>query len=455
MPVMNKPFRPAQTLAEVARQVTLEPLEPGDPRYFDLSAGQETRDLRLLRQLIEDSSADDLRYALAAFSGHRGCGKTTQLLRLQEELAPRFTSIHVYADEQLQEDPDLDYPDLMLWLVDELVREFDRRGHPVEDNLLADVVDWFATRTQEGVKTLRAEAMAEVEAEASGKTGLYFISLKMLARIKSMARGSVERRQTIRRELQRYSADLLGRVNELLDGAARALERAGKAPDLLIVQDNLDRLKAEPAERLFIENSDLLGKLHAHVIYTAPVAMILSAAANTGQVFEHRYTLPTVKVQERGGKSHRKGIDALIALVAARADLTSVFANRGVVRYLARMSGGSVRDLMRLLFEAQSLARVDNKERIDHASAKEAVQRIRVDLERTLWPYRALARIHESSSLPEPEGADQHQLEQARAFYADLLIKGVVLEYDGGACWYDVHPIMRDIAAFKDAFEHG
>jgi hypothetical protein len=165
--------------------------------------------------------------------------------------------------------------------------------------------------------------------------------------------------------------------------------------------------------------------------------------------------LPTVKVQQKDGKAYRKGVNALVDLVAARAALDSVFTNRGAVRYLAQMSGGSVRDLMRLLFEAQSLARVDNKERIDHASAREAVQRIRVDLERTLWPYRALAQIHESNSLPEPEGDDQHQLEQARAFYADLLIKGVVIEYDGGACWYDVHPIMRDIPAFRDALEHG
>ena len=143
------------------------------------------------------------------------------------------------------------------------------------------MVEWFAARTQEDVKTLKAEATAEVEAEVSGKSGLYVISLKMLARIKSMVQGSVERRQTIRRELQRYSADLLSRVNQLLDGAARVLERNGKSPDLLIVQDNLDRLGAEPAERLFIENGDLLGKLNAHAIYTAPVAMVLSAAANT------------------------------------------------------------------------------------------------------------------------------------------------------------------------------
>jgi hypothetical protein len=98
---MNKAFRTAQTLPEVARQATLEPLKPGDPRYVDLSAGQEARDLRLLRQYVEDQNADERRYALATFSGHRGCGKTTQpyqsLARIHESKSlpePEATDQH-------------------------------------------------------------------------------------------------------------------------------------------------------------------------------------------------------------------------------------------------------------------------------------------------------------------------------------------------------------------------
>ncbi|MCE3250117.1 MAG: hypothetical protein K0R41_3942 [Geminicoccaceae bacterium] len=144
-------------------------------------------------------------------------------------------------------------------------------------------------------------------------------------------------------------------------------------------------------------------------------------------------------------RPYAKSCDALVALIAARADLDAVFVDAKVPQYLARISGGSLRDLIRLLFEAQSFARVDGKSRIDQSSAKDAVQRVRRSLERTLWPCEALAGIRRSKSLPEPEVADQQQLEPARAFYADLLIKGVLLEYDGGACWYDVHPIMRAI----------
>jgi hypothetical protein len=157
---MSEPFLPAQTLAEVARQATLEPLPLGDPRYVDLSPGQDTRDLRLLRQYVEEQSADERRYALAAFSGHRGCGKTTQLLRLEHDLAPRFTSIHVFADESLLQDPDLDYPDLMLWLVDQLVREFDQLGHPLDERLVADVVQWFAASSGGGRSAASCSATA-------------------------------------------------------------------------------------------------------------------------------------------------------------------------------------------------------------------------------------------------------------------------------------------------------
>lgn len=72
---MGDGYRPAETLAQAARQATLEPLELGDPRYVDLSAGQETRDLKLLRQYVDEQSADERRYALATFSGTAGAAR--------------------------------------------------------------------------------------------------------------------------------------------------------------------------------------------------------------------------------------------------------------------------------------------------------------------------------------------------------------------------------------------
>jgi len=33
-----------------------------------------------------------------------------------------------------------------------------------------------------------------------------------------------------------------------------------------------------------------------------------------------------------------------------------------------------------------------------------------------------------------------------------LLTNGTVMEYDGGETWYDVHPVITEIRAFRDAF---
>jgi energy-coupling factor transporter ATP-binding protein EcfA2 len=119
---MNEPFRPARTLPEVALQATLEPLPLGDPRYVDLSRGQGSRELRQYLEdhaVLSDPTGTSEAFATAIFTGHRGCGKSTVLLRLARDLDQHFTTMHLYADDSLVQD--LDYPDLFLWLLDRLL----------------------------------------------------------------------------------------------------------------------------------------------------------------------------------------------------------------------------------------------------------------------------------------------------------------------------------------------
>jgi hypothetical protein len=212
---MNQSFRPAQSLTEVAAQATLEPLPLGDPRYVDLSTGRDTKELRQLRLHLEDQRGRENRFAKVAFTGHRGSGKSTELLRLEHELAGRFFPLHLYVDEKLLRD--LDYTDLLLWLVDSLTREFANADMPLDRGLVDDVAEWFAEVAEEDVTTLKSGLTAEAEIEGSAKLGLFAASLKIIARLKSMVSGSLERRETIRRKLQHYGSDLIARVNGLLD----------------------------------------------------------------------------------------------------------------------------------------------------------------------------------------------------------------------------------------------
>ena len=134
----------AQNLDEISQAISLEPLEPSDPRYTDLSAARGTRDLLKLRQYLENSARSNS-YASAAFIGHRGSGKSTELKRLEGELKDQFTSLHLAVDNSLQ--LDCDYTDLLLWLVDSVVNFFDREKLPLDPNKARAVAEWFVERT--------------------------------------------------------------------------------------------------------------------------------------------------------------------------------------------------------------------------------------------------------------------------------------------------------------------
>ena len=69
-------FKKARTLMEAANACKLEPLESGDPRYFDFSAARDFK-LKSILNSLETSAAggDFLHFALG---GHRGCGKSTE-----------------------------------------------------------------------------------------------------------------------------------------------------------------------------------------------------------------------------------------------------------------------------------------------------------------------------------------------------------------------------------------
>jgi hypothetical protein len=87
---------------------------------------------------------------------------------------------------------DCDYTDLILWLVDSLARKFAEWNMPLDTGLVDDVVGWFAEKTIEKVESVKTELTVEAEAKGEAKAGFYWLSLKLLARVKSALVGSVK-----------------------------------------------------------------------------------------------------------------------------------------------------------------------------------------------------------------------------------------------------------------------
>ena len=450
-------FRPVARLRDVGAAVRVQPLESGDSRYVDLGRGRQTDDLRLLRICLQDHDADRNSFAKVALTGHRGCGKSTELLRLEHELSGRFFPLHFYATEE-EVLPDYDYADLFLWLTDELLRRLHDQGIRLDQSQAEDVALWFAQITVDDVESVKKEVELAAEAEAKARWGALGFSVGLLARLKSMIVGSHEKRTEIRRKLQSYSSELIRRFNLLLVNAHQALKNASRPANLLLVVDNLDRLSPPVASNLFFDNGEMLRMPKVHMIYTVPIATVL-APRNVGTVFEHLFLLPMIKTRKRDGKAFREGIRGLTELLSARIDLDAIFRSKAVVRRLVEMSGGSVRDLMRLVDSAQMIARAEEKEVIDMESANRAIAKLRLIFEQLLVPaasyFPRLARIHQrkndgSQALDDPEA-----IRKDREFLSQLLFNGSVLEYNGGESGYDVHPIVQQIRAFRENLADG
>jgi len=354
---------------------------------------------------------------------------------------------------------DCDYTDLLLWLVDSTVNFFNEHQLPLDASKAKAVADWFTERTIVTADELKKEISLETQAESTAKAGanLGFLaySVKLLARLKARVVGNREHRTEARRKLQNYSDELIQRVNGLLDHAREVLAAHHRPGRLLIVQDNLDRLGRDAALRLFRDNGDFLKQIAADCIWTVPINARL-APFGIANRFNHVFSMPTIKVHDRTGKIVDSSINGLVELVGKRMDIGSVFASRDVVAYLAQMSGGSVRDLLRLLGEAQLAAQVDGRSKIEMDSAREAVNKLRLDFQGLFVPgdayYPVLAAVsHTKQDAVTTASASPEQAANNRDFFAELLVNGSVLEYNGEQRWFDVHPVVEDIATFKDA----
>ncbi|MBL9155075.1 MAG: hypothetical protein JNK37_21515 [Verrucomicrobiales bacterium] len=449
---------PAQSLAESATRLDPRPLGPDDPRYVPLGDGRGTQELVELEAILRNAARVPKAYAKCAFVGARGSGKSTYLLHLEKELQDEglFTPIHIYLDASLESD--CDYSDIYLWIGDQIAQAFQEADHPLDDDVLSRFTLWFADKAFTDASEWKKEIGLEASVEASARTGLPGIfSLKLLARLKSMIVGSETSRREIRRHVQNYATELRDLMDALLDHAREVLKKAGKPERLLIVQDNLDRITPrEKAQHLFYSGGDMLVSIRADIIFTAPVAMNL-APIDIGRTFPHVITMPNVKVRLRNGDLHPAGIDSLVRLIDRRISIDLVFESPEVARYLAEKSGGSVRDLIRLLDSAQLKAQVAQKERVDQESAAEAVRKLSINFSRLLFPesvyFPILVEVHQTKTRhaqPETE-ATREAVQAAREFFAELMGNGSVLEYNGDDSWYDVHPAVCDTDKFKDA----
>ncbi|MCP4344344.1 MAG: hypothetical protein GY795_02325 [Desulfobacterales bacterium] len=434
-------FNKAKNPKQVRRVARPFHLEAGDPRYVVLDSvrGDNVRE-KLKRILYIDPEDTDREPAHISYAGHRGNGKTTELFGFMDDVKDDFFFVYkeAYSDLAVY---DLDYSDLMLYLVT-MALEGVCRCIDVDDKIFKPIEKWFASETW----TEQESYESGIEVRSVSEAGFTIPGLlKLLVNLTGRITGGHKSVKETRHSLKRKPMELIHRINELFGKLRSMLENANMQSELVLVVDNLDRLPPEVMEEAFSKWSDLFMQLNVHMIITVPLGLIYSPQGKP--LAESNFTpfiipMPKIREKEQSWDTYwQEGVETLVKVIQNRVEQDKVFAGNSDEQYecmkeLVLASGGSLRELMRLLLESANEA-WDVPINMEHV--KKSVKKVGSEFMNNLR-HDDLPVLHEIHHL---KRADRRPESARQLFYR------FALEYNGDK-WADVHPLVYHSDIYND-----
>lgn len=432
--------------------------EAGEDFYYDCSEARGRGTLRqdFLQRLNQTLGSKN--YVRYLFSGHAGCGKSSEIKALQRALEhgdaefpelPSYQVVYVNAQEYFNEFAPVTAQEVLLTMVSELASIL-HEEHDIElaDNALSARLReiWRGVTTRIGVEAVE-------------------VTLGNLkTRLKPLAFDE-EARFLVQEALQREPGKLLTEVNEVLEQAKDKLlaQKKRHCAGILFLVDQLE--KCRPAQNgdqllyeLFIDNARLLIGIEAHVLYTMPLSFIRSKFGELQSAFgQAPVVLPMVTIRTRSNVAYPLGLKTLKALLRKRLpDGLTLTGENGVfteesLAILLEMSGGYLRNLMMFVREACLKGRSFP---FDSDCVRQAIAPTMRGYSPTIptpyWPK--LAAI---------ERDPQHQINPADPDYQALLEQVCIMEYANGGGdnewetigmpWFGVNPVLSKLPQFREA----
>ncbi len=428
---------------EFYQRISDQPLDPDDPRYFQIYDGPENL-ISNIREIINFSENQSTQL----LSGYRGGGKSTELRRLRRDLQKDgYKVVLIDIEEYLDLHTPIDITDFMFGLCGALGEELKLQGL-LEDNELSEsawarFAHWMKSDInlkEFNIKTAAPGFDVGIKAELKGNP-------------------------TFRRRLRNVLSSSVGRFasesqNFVLDCAKAIKKRHGESSQLVILVDSMEHVRGtndteqsvhSGMERLFSQHDDKVRFPGVHIVYTVPPWLQIRCP-NIGSLYDGKglYILPAQKVRKRDigdqeGVPHQLGIDQLIELVTLRGDWKQLLGEQKMLEKLILNTGGHLRDLMRLLriITVQTDSLPAKPETIENTINQLRMQFLPIANDDARW----LAQIARSRTVNLESIKEMGTL--SRYFDSHL-----VLSYLNGEAWYDVHPLVREIVLQQANSEH-
>jgi AAA ATPase domain len=421
---------------------TLDVRIPEDRQlYIDFSPVRGGRIIEELRRTIT-SEPDEPSCQL--FTGHIGCGKSTELKALQAKLEEKNFHVVYFESSDTLDLGDVEVTDILLAI-----------AHKVTKSLEASQISIKSSSSQ--VIRDIADFLRSLDIGLEGE-----LSIGGIAKVTAKVKENPNHRNRLKQYLEPLTTSILQEINQrLLKPAIDKLRENGKE-GLVVIVDNLEKvdnyspLKGyAQGEYLFLQRGDRLKQLNCHLVYTMPLALYFSDSSGVladkfGDTLPR--VLPMVPVRYRDGSPCDKGMVLLQQMIMKRAFpglsweqsrqyITKVFDDHTTLERLCLISGGHVRNALRLLHNC--LLKEDSP--VSRQCLENVIKQNCNFLAITINPeeWVLLSSISQTKTI---KGSREEQEEYLR-FIRSLF----VFEYhEDNESWFDINPILAESKDFKD-----
>jgi hypothetical protein len=351
------------------------------------------------------------------FSGHRGCGKSTELniLADDDEIHNNFFIVK-YSVKEVCDVNNLNYVDVLFSIGAELYLQYIEAGKKLEPGLIEQLEAW------KGVIEKTTEKQISIETSVEGGLKTFFLSV--LAKIKAEDTS----RDIIRKTIEPKLSELIDKINLII-----ANIESNEKKKVLVLIDDLDKPRLEQAKEIFYNNQTAITQPACYIVYTVPISIFF--AQEFIAIRESKFFLPNVKLHHKNDRNSKyvEGYGLMKQFVFHR--MKEELIEPKALDLAIRMGAGVFRETARIMQIAADSAIEHERNQIIEEDVKRGEREIRSDFRRILKSddYTTLQEICKDNEI--------HGIEKI----GHLLHNLSVLEYMNDETWCDIHPTLVEL----------
>ena len=405
---------------ELDLPLEVEPQGPPNPFYVDRPGNP-------LAELEQALLAPFYQLPKYFFSGHRGCGKSTELRRLAVNLdiCLKFWPVHFTIQDEADIN-NLDYRDVLLAIGGQMYRQYRAGGGRLPRQLLSEL-DQFRGQVEKEVSITPGRlAESEVETKLDAFFAQAGLKLKLEPKVRTVIRQVVEE-------------GITGLIELLNTISATVYEQTSRWPLVLI--DDLDKPDLERACEIFHDRRGVMLQPNVAIVYTVSSPLFYSPEFEA--IRDRAIFLPNVKLHQRRKPDERdaEGYRTMRMFVHKRMhpDLITPDALEEAIK----ISGGVFREMCRVVRYAIGRTRTQGQPRVELVDVQRAGSEIRNEYRRILTAEQRslLLEVHTHNRLDQPDRL------------GPLMQMLAALEYRNDENWCDVHPALVPLLS-EDGVTH-